>query len=187
MPLGRRSAGSQTPLERALITVKLRRRDPDRDIQDFERGLKLRVLCLTWSLGGERSMRIGGQRVPLPKPGYLHLAKGEPVVWRRIKSADTLTKYGLWLMSAGRVVRKDGKPVPLPKPGDRFHHAGADRTWRASRGTTSVEIPTPAELFPSDRPTGSRRRAAFTILTPLGTHDIAIGVLDEKLVRHVLT
>lgn len=185
--MSRRSAGTQVPLERALIACRLRYRSPERDLRDFEDGATLRVLCLAWSLGGVRNMKIGSQQVPMPKPGYLHLTKGQPVQWRRIGAADSLGKYGLWVLGVINRVRGDSERVSLPKRGDRFLHEGEEKTWHASGGMEAVTIPLGSGLETSDRALAGSRRAAFAVVTPDGRHDIAIPKLDIALVRHVFS
>jgi transposase-like protein len=86
----RRSAGSYTPLESWLDRAGIRRRDPARDVADFNNGQPFKVLCMTWTLGQTRTRRVGAAEMVVAKAGWLHIARGEEIVWRRQANGESV-------------------------------------------------------------------------------------------------
>jgi hypothetical protein len=86
----RRSAGSFTPLESWLDRAGLKRRDPARDLSDFNNGQPFRVLCMTWTLGQPRKRRVGAAEILVVRGGWLHIARGAETVWRSQSAGDTV-------------------------------------------------------------------------------------------------
>ncbi|HEV2639869.1 MAG TPA: hypothetical protein VGX23_32350 [Actinocrinis sp.] len=74
----RRSAGTQSGTDGILRALHIKRLSPAQDLADYSHGVTLQVMCFLRQTNG----LAGGTRF-----GRLHLASGQPVVWRQRNGA----------------------------------------------------------------------------------------------------
>ncbi|MFC4069803.1 hypothetical protein [Actinoplanes subglobosus] len=91
-----------------------------------------------------------------------------------------------WTLGQVRRRKVGAAEITVPRGGWLHIAHGTEAVWHSSPARETVVIPAQAALTPSDRQLHFRNQAAFTIVTPSGSHDIAIRKIDEDLVRLAL-
>ncbi|WP_240363631.1 MULTISPECIES: hypothetical protein [unclassified Streptomyces] len=107
-----------------LRWVRIRRRTPAQDIEDFRNGQPLQVVGFTKSIGGAAMVSVGrGKQIARTRQGYLRLVVGEEPVWsdrRGGRSATLKVPFGLKLT---------GEKVPMAPKFERYELVTADGTY----------------------------------------------------------
>jgi len=117
----RRAAGTVTAADALLRWTGIRRRTPEKDIEDFRDGQPLEVVGFTRDIGGAVMVSVGkGKRIARLRQGYLRLARGEAPVWRDRRGERTAS-----LMPPFKLELKAEK-VPMAPKFERYELATAD-------------------------------------------------------------